>query len=222
MPKPPIPGPEIKRIIQLRKKGYSVPEISELSTHSKATVFKYCSGVIVKSPYLEILRKKQGGSRARMMTQWDNARSSAFRLLTHLTKKDKLLLLLALYWGEGNKRELNLINSDPSLIKAYVHCLKEFGVPERRFKFTLRIYQDINPKKAIAFWANILDILPSTISNVNVLYGKKVGKLQYGMCRVRVEKGAPYFKLLMSLIEKVRIEIDAAVVQRIERGTPKP
>ena len=114
------------------------------------------------------------------------------------------------------------MNSDPGLIKVFVGCLYEIGVPKDNIKINLRLHDDIDRNKAIIFWAKLLSIEPARIGKIEVIQGKKTGKLKYGMCRVRVAKSATYFKLIMSLISIIKTRFDAAVVQRIEQGTPKP
>jgi hypothetical protein len=115
-----------------------------------------------------------------------------------------MLILACLYWGEGNKTELNLINSDPNLIRVFVNCLKRLGVKDEDLLVSARIYEDLNPEKVKLFWAKTLRIHKDLIRSINVLNGKKLGKLKYGMCRVRVRKGARYFKIIMSVIDLIK------------------
>src|SRR3989338_1546198 len=46
----------------------------------------------------------------RSKLEWEKAQAEATRLVGKLTARDKILVLCALYWGEGTKRELNIIN----------------------------------------------------------------------------------------------------------------
>ena len=89
-------------------------------------------------------------------------------------------------------------------------------------KFGLRLHNGIDMEEAVNFWSKFLDISPNEIKHLERIDGKKKGKLKYGMCRIRVAKSAPYFKLLISLINSIKEHFHAAVVQRIEQGTPKP
>ncbi len=139
-----------------------------------------------------------------------------------MSREQRLLLLLGIYWGEGNKRELNLINSDPALIKTFLSCLYDMGMKKEELRITLRLYDGIDKEKSRRFWAKLLSIRIKDIRNINTIQGNKIGKLKYGMCRVRVAKSAPYFKLIMSLLSEIKERFNAAVVQRIEQGTPKP
>ena len=106
--------------------------------------------------------------------------------------------------GEGTKRELNIINSDAAMLRVVVHCLRDLGVSDTEFRARIRIYDDINKFKAIDYWAAALSLPVECFKSVNVLTGKKKGKLAYGMCRIRVAKGANYFKLIMSAIERIK------------------
>ena len=115
-----------------------------------------------------------------------------------------MLILACLYWGEGNKNELNIINSDPNLIRIFVNCLKKLGVRNEDLLVSARIYEDLDPEKVKSFWAKTLDIDKKLIRSINVLSSKKKGKLKYGMCRVRVRKGARYFKIIMSMIDLIK------------------
>ncbi len=219
----PITKKEISKIIRLRKTGHSLPEIVRALQRGSSTVFKYTKDVEIPSPYLSQLKIKRGGSRKRANKAWGEARLQADKRMSRsLSADQRLYLLVGLYWGEGNKTELNLINSDPGLIKTFISCLSDLGIRKDQIKIGLRIHDDIRAADAIDFWSHLLSINASAIRSIEIIKGKKTAKLRYGMCRVRVAKSAPYFKLLISLINKVKDSFNAAVVQRIEQGTPKP
>jgi len=59
----------------------------------------------------------------------------------------------------------------------------------------------------IKFWSEICEIPESQISFVNVLKGKKVGKLLFGMCRVRITKGGYTLKVVQSIQGVIRDRI---------------
>lgn len=181
-----------------------MPEIRKITKNSNGTIFKYIQGVSILSEYQELWKQKRGGSKFRSQKQWDESLLEAQSLILPLGRNSKLVILACLYWGVGNKRELNLINSDPTLIKTFVNCLIEIGVKKDMLKVTLRLYEDLNINNAIKYWADILEIKKEAISSVNILKGLKRGKLKYGMCRVRVAKSARYFKLIMSMISLLR------------------
>lgn len=197
---------EIQRIMNLRKTGHSVNEIRLMTRHAGATIHKYCRNVEISPGYREILRRKQGGGERRAQKAWQIAKIEASRIVKKLSRRDHFLILAALYWGEGTKHELNFCNSDPEMIVIFARCLFLLGITRKDLLVTIRIYEDIDRQKAIEFWAKLLEIPVSSIRNVNVLQGRKVGKLKYGMCRIRVAKSAKYFKLIMSLISEIKFK----------------
>ena len=220
MPKQPLSKDYIEKIVQLRKTGHSLSEIQKVTARARTTIFKYIKNVQILPRYLSLWKQKRGGSKHKAFLAWEDSSKKVRELILPVGRKERLLILSSLYWGEGTKSELNLINSDPSLIKVFVTCLGDLGVKKDQLKITLRIFEDMDKRKVIRFWSSVIGVSPAKITNVNILKGKKVGKLEYGMCRVRVVKSASYFKLIMSMIDLIKSETNAAVVQRIEQDTP--
>lgn len=197
----------INKIINLRKKGYSISEISLDIRKSKSVVSRYIQGVEVLPRYKEVLIKKQGGSKIRSEDLWKKSKIDASKILKEISSRDKLILLIGLYWGEGTKNELNIINGDPVLLRAFINFIKDFGVSKERIKASIRIYDNISYKKALYFWSNMLDLNSDSFFNPEIVKGKKNGKFEFGMCRLRVEKSSKEFKLLISLINNIKEQI---------------
>jgi len=117
----------------------------------------------------------------------------AKKLIKVLSYKEKLILLSALYWGEGSKKDFGLSNTDPNLIRTFVNCLKDvFKIEDTRLRISIRIYQDLDREKCLEFWSKVTGVRKDNFVSINVLEGKKKGKLEYGMCRVRVLKVETY------------------------------
>lgn len=198
---------EIKRIIELRRKGYSLPEITKIARRGNSTVFKYIRNVKILPKYYSVWREKQGGSKKRMLNEWHKARTKAGNLISSLNCKEKIIIASCLYWGEGAKADFSLSNTDTGLIKTFVRCIEIMGVNKKDLRVTIRIYSDLDKNKAIKYWAKTIGISKKQILNVNILHGKKSGKLKYGMCRIRITKGGPYLKLIKSIIELIQLKI---------------
>jgi hypothetical protein len=198
---------DISKIINLRSRGYSISEISACIGKSKSVVSKYIQGVNILPQFKSILKRKQGGSKARSEELWQESKTTAEKIIKKLKTRDKLILLIGIYWGEGTKRELNIINSDPILLRAFIDFIEEIGVTKNRIKASIRIYNDVDQNKSIEYWSSILSLKKDQFFNVEVIKGKKKGKLEFGMCRLRVEKSSKEFKLLMSLINVVKDKI---------------
>lgn len=69
---------------------------------------------------------------------------------------------VGLYWGEGNKKNTHAVrlgNTDPALIKKFLEFLKGiYGVEDRKIKFGLQIFSDMDPDDAMQFWCDYLNV----------------------------------------------------------------
>lgn len=204
MSKPGLLLREINKIKNLRKTGHTLSEIKNITKRSNGTIWKYIENVSILEKYQEIWKAKRGGSKAKSNREWEEAKIKASNIFKHIGFSEKMLTLSCLYWGEGNKTELNLINSDPSMIRVVIACLKDLGIKDDELKISLRLFENIDKKKAISFWLHILSLPKGTIQKIDVISGKKIGKLEYGMCRLRVKKGGKYFKLIISMINLIK------------------
>jgi len=207
MPKPRLPAKEVSRIRKLRETGHTLSEIRTIVKRANGTIWKYTQGVSILPRYRKIWKIKRGGSKAKSTRDWEEAKARALPIIQKLGFKERMLVLSCLYWGEGNKAELNLINSDPILVRTFLRCLKDLGIRNEELKVSLRLFPRISKKKAISFWSRTLSLPRGTIRKIDVVSGKKKGKLKYGMCRVRVKKGGKYFKLIISMINLIKLKI---------------
>ncbi len=190
----------IEKIKDMRSKGFSLPEIKKELGIGHGTVFRYIKGVEILPEYRELWNKKRGGSIRRKMEDELKAKQEAETVISHLDLTGKLIFLSALYWAEGNKKDLNFMNSDPNMIKVFITGIQEvFGVTYDRIRVSIRVFEDLNQESCIAFWSSITGVSPEKFSKIEVKLGKKSGKLPYGMCRVRVLKGSPLLKKLTAI-----------------------
>jgi hypothetical protein len=171
------------------------------------TINRVTKNLYISDDILRLSKSQQGGSKAKSINEWSLAKTKASKLMhDELTLTNALYLLAGLYWGEGDKREVSLINSDPELIKCFVDCLSYIGVKKYKLKISLRLYADLDKQECLKFWSSLLQIDEASIKISEILSGNKSGKLKYGMCRVRVAKSGQYFKLIMSIINEVKIK----------------
>lgn len=192
---------KIQEIINLRKKGYTISELVKTLSVPKTTIWHHIQKVKVLPKYEKIWKAKQGGSINRFKAEIEKAQKHAKSLIKSVGKLEKILIAASLYWGEGAKGDFSLSNTDPKLIKVFISCLKEFGVTRDNLSINVRIYEDLDPEKVCRFWAKVAGVPLKEIKYVNVLYGKKNGKLPYGMCRIRVKKPGYLLKLFNAIRE---------------------
>lgn len=204
MGKPSLLSSEIKKIRNLRETGHSLSEIKKIVNRGYGTIFRYIKDVPILPEYSEIWKLKRGGSKYKSIQEWQCSKDEASKIIGKFSFKEKMIVLSCLYWGEGNKRELGIINSDPYLIKVVLSCFRELGIKKDEIKLGLRLFSDIDKNKAVKFWSDFLHLPKENITSFEIIKGKKAGKLEYGMCRVRVKKSRKYFKLVMSMIDLIR------------------
>ncbi len=195
---------KITLIKKLRAKGFSLPEIQRETGIGYGSVFRYIRSVQILPKYQNTWLGKRGGSIKRKRIHELEAYQKAKRQVKGLNEKEKLIFLSALYWGEGGKTDFNFTNSDPEMIKVFVLGLKNIlKVNQEEIKASIRIYDDIDMKIALNHWSKVTNIPVNEFVNVNVLKGKKSGKLKYGMCRIRIKKGGNMLKYLLALNKRV-------------------
>jgi hypothetical protein len=96
--------------------------------------------------------------------------NEAKNLIRELSYREKLILLSALYWGEGSKGDFGLSNTDPNLIRVFISCLKDvFNINKARLRVSIRIYEDLDKEKCLDFWSKVTGIKKEDFINVNIL-----------------------------------------------------
>lgn len=199
-------------LLQLRREGMSIPEISAYSGIAKTTVQRHVKGIVVPETFLKRLREKQGGAKKRAKGMRENCLEEAGTLLGKLSSRDFLMIVIGLYWGEGTKRDFSLINSDPKLLQTFMVCLEKIGISKNRISLSLRVHSDISISESKTFWANTLRMPRDEIRRVEVIQGRKKGKLKYGMCRIRISSGIRDRLLIQSAISLIGKEASERVL----------
>ncbi|MBI4994275.1 hypothetical protein HZC21_01360 [Candidatus Peregrinibacteria bacterium] len=190
---------KIHELKRLRKRGYSLNELVKTLSIPKTTIWHHARNVKISHKYHKILEEKRLWNKKKYLEEWDSAQKAAEKLIKPLTKVERILIAASLYWGEGAKRDFSLSNTDPNLIRAFVLCLKSFGVSKDRITVSIRLYGDLNAVKAVNFWAKVINVPKSQIKYIHVLSGKKEGKLLYGMCRLRITRPSYLLKFFKSV-----------------------
>ena len=76
-------------------------------------------------------------------------------------------------------------------------------IDDDRLRISIRLYEDLDRSKSLFFWSRVVGVPEEKFVNINILPGKKKGKLEYGMCRVRVAKGGDILKQIMGINKAV-------------------
>jgi len=195
------PVDKIKKLKQLRKKGYSINELVKKLSIPKTTVWHHIQGVRVLPKYALVLKAKRGGSAKRTETNWEKAQEYTKELLTG-PHRELAIVLAMLYWGEGSKKCCEFINSDGRMIEIYLFSLRNMlDIKEKDIQPTLRIFSGMDRFECLDYWYKITKIAKSKFI-VRLNDGGTRSRTKYGMCRISIRKGGNSLKLIRSLIDQ--------------------
>ena len=186
--------------IRMRKEGASYSQIKEKIKVSKSSLSLWLHSMPLPEKRLRELRdwsavrieKFQNTMRGKREKRWATVRKSAVEDIKKLSKREILIAGLFLYWGEGGKTMLastSLSNTDPAMLRFFIHWLQVLGVSKDRLRVHVHLYTDMNIKTELHYWSKALN-LPLTsftkpyikTSNRSELSYKQ--KFTHGTCNV--------------------------------------
>jgi ATP phosphoribosyltransferase len=195
---------KIEQLVEHRKKGFSVPELSRMFALPKSTVLRYVKNVEILPEYYQRWLNRRNASQIISERQQVLAKNKASWLVGQINDQSLALIAAALYWAEGAKKDFSLTNSDPEMIRVFVLILKKvFKIKDEEIKISIRLYDDLIIEDAIKFWSGIVGVDLHNNVSINILNGEKKGKLKFGMCRVRVKKAGLLFKTIFAINKQV-------------------
>lgn len=151
----------------LRKRGYSLNEISKRLNISKSTASIWLKNCNISEVALKRLEKRKNLGRlnsgkvrrAKREKQEEKIKKEVIDYLNFINIKKEYLKLFCslLYICEGSKNidsRLSFCNSDPLLIKTFLNFLRfSFKIDEDRFRVSLHIHEYHSSSKQISFWS---------------------------------------------------------------------
>ncbi|MFA6586293.1 MAG: helix-turn-helix domain-containing protein [Candidatus Paceibacterota bacterium] len=190
-----------KKVLELRKEGYSYNYISKQTGISKSTLSEWLYDIpfVPNQHTLETIKNARLASGVykykNKMKSVEMANLQAKKDVGNLSKRDIMMLGVGLYIGEGGKTDglTRIINSDPKVIKFALKWLKtSFGINIKNIKIRLFIYPDNIEKDCVEYWSKstgipISQFFKSTIDNrINKKTSNK-GKLPFGTAHLSVK-----------------------------------
>ncbi|HAT74133.1 MAG: hypothetical protein US30_C0006G0030 [Candidatus Moranbacteria bacterium GW2011_GWF2_36_839] len=163
------------KAINLRKEGLSIKEISKILGVSKSSASVWCSDVELSKKQIQKLHERMvmGGyvgrlKGANIQRKLKQERISFYnkqgkKEIEHLQKRELFIAGLALYWGEGGKRDsrARFYNSDHLIIAFIMRWFREIlGVSDDRFIMYVTINQSHKERLSdiIEYWSKITKI----------------------------------------------------------------
>ncbi len=216
-----------EQALKYRLQGKSYAEINELLGIPKSTLSTWFQNLeLGKLAKERIKARTQEGSlkgllkRNKLQTALANKRAKDIRAkaekeINNLSRKELLILGVALYWGEGYKRPIikngvarsyhpvSLSNSDPKLVAAFLKFLREAcSVEEEKLHAGLRIYEHQNSKQLLQFWSELTNIPKERFEKFYYGVSKSsLGKrpfnvLPYGTIQIRVNDTKLFHRIM--------------------------
>ncbi len=185
----------IKKIKILRNLGYSINELVKKFSIPKTTIWYHVHNIKISSKYISILNSKRGGSRKRKEKNWEMAKKYAEKLLQS-AKREYMIALAMLYWGEGSKKKCEFINSDGRMIKLYLEILMDsLKIEKERIIPIMRIFSGMEKEKCLSYWSKITGFSKNKFI-IRFNDGGTKGRTKYGLCRISVKKGGNILKII--------------------------
>jgi predicted DNA-binding protein YlxM (UPF0122 family) len=161
-----------KKVVALRKKGFSLREISEKFGISRSTASMWVKNVqmslAAKHRILEIQKKgrRKGADISHRRSEEKNVKieNAVTRSLPSMqfTQEQCKGLCAILYGCEGSKRESGrvvFINSDPNLIRFFLLLFRRsFSLKENKFRALVHLHDYHDNKTQVQFWSKVTGI----------------------------------------------------------------
>ncbi len=184
---------ERKKTRELRAQGLSLREIAEQTGCAKSSISDWVRDIPLTPEQIERLELKQDRARAKAANhpnspkqKWARIRSniinSGIKEIPPKCSFSTLKLIGAvLYWAEGYKASINMVNfsnSNPNMIALMMRFFRRIcKVPEKKFRGTVHIHPHLDKERAEKFW--------SKISGISI---KQFHKTQFGISKASKHK----------------------------------
>jgi len=187
--------------IELRKKGYSINEISEILKIAKSTSSSWIStvnlnkkaqvrlkkrNILGQYKSVEIARKR----RQLIKTYFNKVALSSLKYIS-LNKSLYKLLCSFLFWTEGGKSTdsyVYFINSDQKMVATFLKLLRNsFKIDEKKLRALVHIHEYHNEKQILTYWSKITQIPLAQFSKSyrKPHTGKRIRENYRGSIRIR-------------------------------------
>lgn len=214
---------------KLRKKGESIKKISNLLKISVSTVSLWCRDVELTDKQIENLRKRQTDpfygkrldyylkKKKEFNLKLLNLKNEGINSIGKLSKREIFLIGVALYWGEGFKKDslVGLATLDINIAKFFIFWLnKSFGITTN--DLILRVTANISYKNKInelgKYWSKELKIPVSQFSKPffqNTKWKKEYeNKSDYhGVLRIKARRSIDLLRKIFGYIEGINFSV---------------
>lgn len=202
---------------QLRRQGLSYKEIIQKINVSKGTISDWCKDITLTSDQeLRLLNNVSLGQRKGSLVAAENKRKmrkerteTAYRQakkeLGNLSKRDRFVVGIALYAGEGDKtdRHGGFANSDPKLITFMMTWFREFcQLPLEKFRGSIWLHEGLSEEIAKKYWSVLTGIPVSQFQKTYIAINKKDSKKirknihEYGVFSIKFSDASSHRRIM--------------------------
>lgn len=216
------------KVRYLRQKGFSLGQIYQGTNVPRTTIRTWIKDIILSKNQTEALRnrvqkalqkgrvKSQKIQRVKRLKNEKKLMESGINEIGQLSPRDFLIAGVSLYWAEGfkNRHEhrLGFCNSDPHMVKFYIHWLEKYLSVSRNqlvVRLTLNnLYKDkVNEMQS--FWAKVIGISLSQFAKP--FFQTSKWKKQYstsnyhGVLRIHVKESLDHLLKMKGWIEGLKM-----------------
>lgn len=165
-------GPKIndkELALRLRKQGLSYSQIKNKVNVSKSSLSLWLKDFPLSKDQIDLLRGKNPKRierfRNTMRIKKEAEQNEAFlkvkKEIGLLSRREKIIAGLFLYWGEGTKAAnctVAITNTDPEALHFFVNWLSLLGVTRKQLRVVLHLYKDMDIHAEMNFWSKHLNI----------------------------------------------------------------
>lgn len=196
-----------KQAIHLRKKGMSIRDIQKKLHVSRSSVSVWVRGVRLTKVQVKELysNKTNGGLKGSYVASQNKIRErlkltklindEGIREIGKLSKRDRFIAGISLYFGEGNKadKSVAVTNANVHAMRFIMSWLREFcNVPESKFKINLYLHDNLNEIRAKKYWSSQLKVPLNQFTKSYIVINNtkrfRKSKHEFGVVRVTVSE----------------------------------
>ena len=157
---------ERRQARQLRRTGLPLSEIALRVGVSKSSVSLWVRDVEFepRPPITRGRRRAPNALQRRKQAEIDRLVEEGRSRIGRLSEREFLVAGVALYAGEGSKRDgaVKFANTDPRMVAFYCAWLRRFfEIDEARLRARLYLHEGLDLAASIAFWSALTSIPPS-------------------------------------------------------------
>ncbi|CAN5831428.1 hypothetical protein BH18ACT2_BH18ACT2_17080 [soil metagenome] len=154
---------ERERARELRAQSWTMPDIAAELGVSRSTVSLWVRDVeFVPNPRRRSTRTGHTNTlHLRKLAEIEKCNQEGIERVAPLTEREFLLVGVALYVGEGFKRDgqVGMANTDPSVLRFFVTWLRRcFDIDEARLRVRVYLHEGLHLEAAEQFWSDLLAI----------------------------------------------------------------